>query len=298
MFFFDYVSYNFYLFDGQNLKQIGDKILPLMNAVLPATLATSPNSMLDYVQGYALPKWNLVCWAIPYLSNQGGTPKYIPLTIAYNPMSDSWTHWYHDGLNPVFPIGSVDTIGPNLGYIPHAIDEYTNTPIASANHIDDMTNVIDEDAEAVVNANPSIYFRLQDQYFFAGNGVYREINASSTTADRWIDPVLETGDRVYGSLDKVKEIGGIQLHASYTIGAGIEVSLSVRNSLADAVTYNVMGVWNPSLPNKMLSFTTGVTGKIFRWRFRGLGQPEGAGHIFGMKLYAFTEFVYGANAER
>jgi hypothetical protein len=285
-FFFDRGTFNFYQYDGQGLQQIGDKILAFVLSSIAPDVADAPNVMFEYTRGFVLPKWNLVCWSFPVYEPWYSTYyRYNFVNIGYNPFTKTWIHWKHTSVNNATfensPLGQSDVVGPIDGSTPDVIDEW-------AGFINDAGNFINEEPGLADQQVPS-------QLFFHDDKIVKEQVGSEETV-RETNPVLETGDRVYGSLDRVKEVHGIALHSSYSSGAGVEVSVAARSNISDAVTWRVVGVWNPNLPDKRLTFPA-VSGKIFRFRFRGLGDPS-VGAIRGWRLDAFSEFVYGNSAER
>ena len=287
-FFFDRGTFNFYQYDGQGMSQIGDKILSYISSVLPPSIDNAPNAMYEYARSFVLPQWNLVCWSIPFYN---GTD-YVFKNIGYNPFNKTWVHWSYTLVNGGFtyphPLGATPVIGPTDGFNPPTINEWDT-------HVNDATNFINEEP-STAGTSPFTRKRITSQIYFDGLAMLRDQVASSGTANNETIPVLETGDRSYGSLDKVKEVHGVALHSSYASGAGVEVSIATRNNISDVVTWQVVGVWNPNLPDRRLTFPP-IAGKIFRFRFRGLGDPS-VGAIRGWRLDAFSEFVYGNSAER
>lgn len=107
-------------------------------------------------------------------------------------------------------------------------------------------------------------------------------------------PVLETGDIFYEQLELYKEIDTMLVDFGYDTAAGIEVFVSARSHLRDAVTYISWGLWTPTLfEERLVSLRT--AGRVFRFKFQPTADD---GVIRGVQYYAFGENVYKGLPEK
>jgi hypothetical protein len=112
------------------------------------------------------------------------------------------------------------------------------------------------------------------------------------------DPVLESGDFLYGSLHAVKEARAIAVNAGWDAVRDptmkLEVGVAARDYLDDVVdwsrTENKAGDWTRSLPEGRLTHRERA-GKVLRYRFVGRNSR-------GLKFTAYEPTVYAKEAEK
>ena len=114
--------------------------------------------------------------------------------------------------------------------------------------------------------------------------------ASLITAD---DPILETGDFLFGSLHAMKESRAIAINAAWDAITSFDVGVSARDYLDDAVDCdrpeNKAGIWRRELPEGRLTHRE-RTGRVIRYRFKGTGAR-------GLRFTAYEPTVYAKEAE-
>lgn len=122
--------------------------------------------------------------------------------------------------------------------------------------------------------------------------IYADVASTTALVDYIAQsaPVLETGDLLYGSVRKVKEVHTIAIQVGGT-HSGVKVEVSVRDNLTDAVTYENVGTWTSTLPEKELTFRSRV-GRVLRYRFTPLGS------VRNFVFYGYTDNIMQANANR
>lgn len=128
-----------------------------------------------------------------------------------------------------------------------------------------------------------------------------QVLRDATTSDATFTPstavVAETGDLLYGSAQKVKEVSSITINATAANSdfatTGIYVDVSVREHVDDAVVFVQVGTWLPSLATRMLTFTP-KAGKVLRYRFRVVSPST----LLGFVWSGFEDNVRGSDAAR
>ena len=122
-----------------------------------------------------------------------------------------------------------------------------------------------------------------------------DLTSSLITQD---DPILESGDFLYGSLHAVKEARAMAVNASWNETRDptmqLEVGVNARDYLDDAVDWvdvnNKAGSWNRSLAEGRLTHRERA-GKALRYRFV-------ARNARGLKFTAYEPTVLAQQAER
>lgn len=103
--------------------------------------------------------------------------------------------------------------------------------------------------------------------------------------------LFETGDLLYGSATRVKEVHTMTLHVSGTF-TGIDVFVCGRERISTTVLYGTkVGTWTNSLDTKHLTFKP-VTGKVLRYKFV---VASGAS---GVVFHGYTDNITNADAIR
>ncbi len=160
--------------------------------------------------------------------------------------------------------------------------------------VSELTGLV-EDLEGTVGqlgASEEVTPRL---YGAESGKIYRDevpedVTASLITMD---DPVLESGDFLYGSLHAVKEARAMAVNAAQTEGQ-LEVGVAARDYLDDTVDWsdpaNKAGLWSRTLPEGRLTHRERA-GKVLRYRFKGTNAR-------GLKFTAYEPTVYAKEAEK
>lgn len=270
--FFDRGTMNFYSLSTEGLAAIGDKIVDHF-------LSTTTDPSLEYVVGQYVPQWNTAVWMYP--GKPTASSNECLMAIGYNWKQKSWSAWYYNTAK--YPIQCLAINGT----VYEPIDDVTGT-------INSVTGMIDEYQKTTFTTLGNVW---------ATNGyVTTELSTGfEGTVQDYAPVLLETGDRVYGNVNAVKEVAGISLQATYAVcSGGLEISLSVRERYSDPVNYNVVGFWHPNLRDNTLFFPRPLAGKIFRWRIQPAKGYTGAAayETFGLVINSFTELVYDQNTER
>lgn len=262
-FFLDLKALDFFMFDGKSVTSIGGEV----KKYLKEFVATNIYLDLVFSRAFVYPEKNQVWFCFTTL----GTPKIL----IYNWKNKSWAEWESQfGSKIITCIGGLAVRAKNC-------DELTGTADGLSVSCNDL---------ALTYGTPTPRLFGSD----IGN-VFREDVVADTDASLYSLPTaphLITGDYYYNDIERVKEIDGVVIHASYTSGSGVEVWLSVRDHLDDAVTFIRRGTWNAALPEGRLSFPARVAGRIFRWKFVPLGST-----VRGFTWRAFSESVYAEHAE-
>lgn len=131
-----------------------------------------------------------------------------------------------------------------------------------------------------------------------GGKLYRDEVPGDSTASLVAseDPVLESGDFLYGSLHAMKEARAIAVNASWDpvrdSTMKLEVGVAARDYLDDSVdwTVNKAGEWSRTLPEGRLTHEA-KSGKVLRYRFVGKNSR-------GLKFTAYEPTVYSQGAEK
>jgi hypothetical protein len=109
------------------------------------------------------------------------------------------------------------------------------------------------------------------------------------------EPVLETGDYLYGALSVIKELNRILINATASCWDGVKVEVSVRSTIDDPVAWREVGTWTPNAAQRFLTFN-GCSGGVVRYRFTGAAVHQA--HVRDMIFSAFEEHVSGFGATK
>lgn len=161
-----------------------------------------------------------------------------------------------------------------------------------AKTIKELTGTIDSNTAVIDELEETSEDRM---VVWGGNEeqVWREEVPSDLTANLVnLETIrLETGDLIYGSAQKVKEVSQITINAGGTVLTGIKVYVSAREHMDDVVVFTEVGTWTPTIKEKMLTFSQ-QTGKILRYAFVPVGSPR------GFIWRGYEDNVLGAGADR
>lgn len=232
---------NFYLLEeGSIPKPIGDRIRDLFFSTL------SDNPKLRYnVWSFVNRTNNEIWWVYP--SNIGGG--LFDKAVVWNFREDTW---YPASVENIHSYGEV-----HLAEEPGVIDDVPDL-------INDVDTLVDQFGAPVVVERVSLYGT-------ADLKILRDEVPADAIADLLPQdlPFLETKDIYYNNLETVKEIDTLLLQAGYDAANcdGIEVFVSTRANLDDAVTYVSLGKWKKDLYEGRFSLPR-VSGRIFRFKFK------------------------------
>jgi len=266
-FFFDVNEMNFYQYTPGGIEKIGDPVADRMEENWQNNYAT-PKSYRVMV----IPERTEVWWTI-WNESQNAYDLYI-----YDWEAKEWAV---DTL--VYQITSTGGFGKRA----ETVKNLSGQVNALAGDVNGLSVTIED-------VRPRLFTVAGTQQAYREE-LPADLTSGFLTKGGTYSPMLETPDRYFGTLSKVKELNGITIDATWTAGTcnGILVELSARERLGDAVTYSKVGVWKNDLRDNFLSFPRPVAGKIFRWRFTPLGPT-----VRDFRWYSFTEHVYFIEAER
>jgi hypothetical protein len=228
-FFFDGVEGDFFAFDGQSVTSIGgpsiDKFVEAMS---------TDWTVAQQTWAYTRPEFQEAVWVFKTTGSTTYDKKLV-----YNWNTNEW-HWASCEDERAF--------GGGTGQLVTSADSLVGTLNAL---------VGTADAQGVSGTSVPCLWGSGDSY------VLREVvdADAETTYLAQDEPYLVTPDVHMGTLDLVKELDRILVNAKYIYGDGIEVSMSVRESLTDTVEYKTMGVWKPGCHANTLDFH-GLSGMV------------------------------------
>lgn len=200
--------------------------------------------------------------------------RYAALTWTSVNRQESEVAWWYCGLGQTEPKMAV--------VYNYATRSWTTrtSPVGVYSHcmIPERAAMIDEQAGTVDSTSSSIDEQdstgeLGQSVFGATSGTLYFESLSSTPIASLLDhdnPIVETGDELFGNFGQVKELASVHLSVGGT-HEGVKVEVSARETLASAVTYTDVGTWTSSLPEVALTFPA-VVGRVFRLRFTSLGD--------------------------
>lgn len=256
---------NFYVFEGDMPKAVGDPIKDYFFETLTLDVNFRYRTWAFHHRTF-----NEICWV--YVSTASSQGKFDKAVI-WNYREDVW---YTADVENIHSFCLASIIG------------VTGT-------IDDDHEMIESVHELINDRGSSLELVRLALYGTADGVILREEVSTDALNDlvyRTV-PQLVTKDFTYGSIQKLKEIDTISIDASYGADcSGIDVYVSTRNSYGDAVVFNKVGTWTPTLFEGRLSFPR-VAGKIFRYAFQPLETNSGKA-VRTVNFAAWGENVRGA----
>lgn len=198
------------------------------------------------------------------------------MTLVYNWKSKEWA--YFNSTDTIFSVGGGEGTQCKM------ISDLTGTVdgLASSFTVDKL-------------GNTGIRFPKLITSFLLNNF------ALEATADSLSDltiqggnPTIESKD-FHGDLQEVAEVDRLCIHADYVNATGIDVYVSVRQSIHDAVTYKKVGTWTKNLRDGIISFTP-MKGRIVRYKFIFVDTVSSKPR--GCVFYSFTDNLFSDRAER
>jgi len=268
-YFLDEKEMSFFSLSNGGIEEIGQPVKALLRTYDASSLFALRASLRSFVVQDRQEVW----WCFP------GVTGRLYQMLVYNWSSKSWSR---------FQFADVDITQTIVGGVRAlSVDELAGQCDALSPLPTDWVDRLSDNNEYIYRLFVSSYYSNLLREAVATDASVSVIGLAASTS------YLETGDRYFGTLAKVKEMDGVTIDAGYVSCDGIQVGLSVRERLGDAVTFQTVGVWNKDLKDNFLSFPKRVAGKIFRWRFTMLGSPAR-----DVVWNSFTEHVYGAEAER
>lgn len=262
-FYYNRNTENFYAFNGQTVKSIGDPIKRQFTELLRSVTFRS-------VRGLVIEEKKEAWWVV-----EQDTGQMVLTHFVYN-----WEIgvWYMSYLT-VTPTSTVYAGRFNAAI--SATGDTCDSFMAENTFVDSDVN-----------------FNLQPvgRCFFNNGNMYREESPGDTTSSltSYQDPYLETKDFI-ADLQEVGEIDQMVIHADYVNAGGIEVYVSTRMNLHDPVVFKKVGLWTKNLRDGKVSFTP-MRGRVFRYRFNPIGNSEGP--CRGVVFYSYTDNLFSARAER
>lgn len=233
-YFWDGVEQDFYRFNGEQVESIGIRIkqyfLSNVNQSWPLFQAT---------WGYARPGRQEIVWV--FVSNKQASMLYDQ-AIVYNWKTGKWytqsVENFYCFCGPTIPGGRADDL------------------ISTADQLTGPSNQL----LVASTLNPPVW---------GANGLLRE--SISSDADSALiaqdPPLLVTKDFGYDDLEHIKEASSIVLHATDKYKNGVSVSLSVRDSLDDPVTYPTTDLYKYDPEEKRLGLPRNA-GRLLRYKFQ------------------------------
>ena len=258
-FFPDLNRKTFFRLDANGPKEIG---VPVMNYIMDEINQDSRLAMRLY--GYVNYQYREIHWVFVSYASTGKFDR----EVVYNYDNDTWY------------AGSVENVHsfcPSVSR-PKAVSELTGT-------VGDLVSFVKDLGHTGVTF-PCLY-GTDVNYVLA-----EETNDDAVTPllEQSV-PYMETGDFYYDDLAHFKEVESMVIHATYSVGSGIDVYFSVRNNVDDAVAWTLAGNWTPTLAETVLS-SPRASGRI--WRFMFAIRSSGVG--IEVVLNPFTKCAERADA--
>lgn len=264
VFFYNEQLFDFFVLGPQGLKNIGN---PARDLFAVRTTLASRRAMV----AMALPEYHEIWWLV---TNAIG----IPQAFIYNYRNGKWMYKSMD-----LSFDSITCVGARGGVRAKTIAELTGACEDLVGDVESLSVTNEDNAERMFGGTAGRIYREE-----VVSDVIGDIVAGSTVS-------YITGDRFYGDLFTVKETDALTLSATYDNSVGsttaIRVSVAIRDNLDDAISFQTLGDWVPTLAHGRLTFPK-VSGKIFRWGFTPLGAKPRS-----VKISAFQEHIYGGSAE-
>ena len=225
----------FFMMRGQELKNIGATVSDEFFSELSTdrTWLTNTWCFVDRMEGEAT-------W-VYRKDSLGG---YFNRAIVFNYLTETW---YRRSIDNVYSFA-------RLGRRAKTISELTGKIDLQSGVIDDLGNTT-VDVGRIWGRETGMAMRGE---------VSTDLDATLLSQEQ---PVLETGDLLYGSAQQMKTVSAITINATGTTFNGVQVEVSARERIDDTVTYTVVGTWTTSLAQRMLTFAP-MAGKVLRYRFK------------------------------
>ncbi|SRR6266487_126139 len=262
-FFYDGIENNILAFDGQQITPIGEPI----RRFLEQNLSTDP-SLAAKMWGSVDVENREIWWRFVSTASSGDFDKAIVFNYRFK-------NWFTASTENVHAFCGSTFTNQTMSQLTGAMNALTGT----------MANL-----GAGLTKVPRLYGSKDGK-------VYREEIPGDATSSLIIadDPVLETGDFLYGSLHAVKEARALSINAAWPDPlTTLEVGVSARDYLDDAVDWsdpaNKAGLWNRALPEGRLTHRE-RSGKVLRYRFVGRNAR-------GIKFTAYEPTIYAQQAEK
>ena len=294
-FFFSENDYNFYMFNGEVLKPIGEPILEYFTEVLGTGEITS-------TWAFVWPEFNEVWWVI----NSDSESFFYDDAVVFN-----WRtgEWYATTITKEMCFGPRGTRAKTMDDLSSVVDTPPDMAHIAAESGDLLTtesgdvliaeSQIDEDDFITIDEltgtqmnNLNEGGEVLSRFFGTNDSNLHTLGGTLTGTTQTIIPFLESRDMYHDDLHSMKEYDGVFISTTSPNDQGIQVELSARNYLNEPVVFQKVGTWNSNLSEGRLTFNR-VPGKIFRWRF----TPR-ASQPLSWEWFSFTECVYLAKTEK
>ncbi len=247
----------FYIYRGQGPESLGDGINDYFAADLNPTYAQKTFAYLDRLNSE-------VVWAYMSTASSGTYDK----AVAFNYDNKTWSV---RSVEDTHCFARVQKRCKTVG-------ELSGTCAALTGTAENLEQTTEEYNLLWGSANGAV---LTEAASADADGVL----LSQTT------PYMETGDLLYGSAQRVKEVNKMTINATADSFTGIKVEVDARDSVDDTVSYTNVGTWTPTIAEKMLTFAT-EQGKVLRYRF----TPQGTVRDFVFS--GFEDNILSADAFR
>jgi len=274
-FFFDVSHQNFYMFDGQSRPEaIGDDILGFFLANV--NLSFSSTDRTQELVGFALPERNEAWWSFY------ATTLSAWVAIVYNWKAQAWTI--------LRTPGRIKTVGGG-GTRAKTVDELTGTA-------DGLTGTAD--SLSLTDVKMPRQFITEIVSGTAGTFYREQLPADGATTLQEA-PFLESKDFTTPDLQREAEVDRIAIHSDYNLGTGatdgINVYVSARQALHEAVVFKKVGLWTKTTPQGIISFPP-IRGRIFRYKFELTGATVLLGSPRDWTFFSYTDNVFNIQAEQ
>lgn len=266
-FFFDGIEKQFWAFDGQQVIPVGEPVRGYMTDNLHSTptLASKIWGTVDVAK-------REIWWRFVSTASGSGT---FDKAVVFNYRTKRWytasTENVQAFCGAVFPQGAVSALASTVGSQIGTVFE--------------------------LGAGSTQIPRL---YGGANGVIYRDEVSSDSTTDLLTadDPILESGDFLYGTLHSQKEVRAVAINATWDStrdpNMQLEVGVNARDYLDDTVDWtdpkNRAGYWTRNLDQGRLTHDY-RTGKAIRYRFI-------ARNARGLRFTAYEPTVYSRGAEQ
>lgn len=253
---------NIFAFDGAHVQPFGDAIIGYFLDDLHTSKVFRQRTF-----GYVDSSKNEIVWAYVDKTSSGTHTKEIVFNLNFK-------KWYVrpcEGISAFYQGGSVGFASINL-----------------AGNCISLSGII---ADLSPTAN------TVDKVWGTDTGTILTEDVSGSASLAQPLPYLETHDLTHSELSLVKEATSLFLQAGLGTAPTMQVYVSARQNVEDAVTYTLVAQeWVPTIREGLLSLPKTV-GKILRYKF--IPKVAASGSVDNVKWTMFKELIYGlAKAEK
>jgi hypothetical protein len=259
---------DFYVYDGSTVQSIGGDIRKFFFSDLTTSVAYR-----RFTWGYCNPSKRELRWY--YVSSAStGTP-YCDKCVVFNWGTRSWYTEAGQSVNSGLAGMFVTTWTIDL------LTSFSST--IDGLDVGPPVHLTIDSLDNAVAVTDDIYTKRD------GTTAYRE-DTTGTHGGQAQNVILETGDLFFDDVQTVKEIDTILIDA-YSSAGSINVFVSARDYLSQAVTYVQAGVWAPTSDIQKRFTGMRKAGRVFRFKFTTTGT-------YALAWSGMTLNVKEANCER